>query len=530
MVGRKRRRAYDALTDQTIDKRQKFDPNDDFVALGDEDSDAQYPSRESGEISSVSGSRRESWQSGVRSDSPALLEPARRPMLSGDRTGSYGESPPLELGHRPHSPVASVLQTATATSGDQGKHLSEEQDSGDEAEWWWNAAGLSLEQLESTLDDTSSLSRRLEIPDIARKSTKKLGRAVRSLQKSNPGLSCEHALLRVAKPGHLLSRQARTFLNKHLNANYRPPWRKLQNVEKFEGGWHAAEAQQGGSRASGSDTSKPGTTKAYAHEQRESLHLTRAAKRAHDMDDASSAASVGDMPHPVEGSEERNFVQTARPATSGRMLALSEISSYDQTLQLRYFRISNGSDMVRCLRCGEQGHMAATCPTKKCALCHTDLHSQARCPKARKCSRCRKRGHDGRTCGRPSVPAGGIGDECDLCGRTGHIEDECHSLWCSFSPDDGPLKTIPDALMIKGCYNCGSAKHWGDDCSILPGFLAEKRSLNPTFSARNAAKYVAGESSVGYKQNGSGGGSGNGGDGGGGSVPQYQLQQLNDFY
>jgi hypothetical protein len=91
--------------------------------------------------------------------------------------------------------------------------------------------------------------------------------------------------------------------------------------------------------------------------------------------------------------------------------------------------------------------------------------------------------------------AGGIGDECDVCGERGHAEEECSGIWLTFKPKRDNVKVIAEDEMAVSCYNCGRSTHWGDDCPALPDFVADFITFD-TWSKRNARRYIAGQAEV----------------------------------
>lgn len=104
----------------------------------------------------------------------------------------------------------------------------------------------------------------------------------------------------------------------------------------------------------------------------------------------------------------------------GGMIRLCNIPPNDQIAQCRYFNITDMSEVVRCLCCGEKGHMAKDCETRTCRHCQKrDLHPSNACPIIRKCGLCRKRGHDAATCRNRSFRGA---DPCDVCRKIGHVE------------------------------------------------------------------------------------------------------------
>lgn len=119
----------------------------------------------------------------------------------------------------------------------------------------------------------------------------------------------------------------------------------------------------------------------------------------------------------------------------GKELRLSDLTAEEEKDQLFYFHYTSRSDndfVVRCLCCGTKGHMHYDCPERECKHCGAyDKHPSSGCPQGRKCARCRQRGHDSRDCTNPTKAPNTIETACDICGKTGHVEEECMQMWCT---------------------------------------------------------------------------------------------------
>ncbi|KAK1060155.1 hypothetical protein LTR74_012073 [Friedmanniomyces endolithicus] len=206
-----------------------------------------------------------------------------------------------------------------------------------------------------------------------------------------------------------------------------------------------------------------------------------------------------------------------------------DLGREDREMQATYFLLTDPEAIARCLSCGEVGHLDYVCPQNTCKHCGmTDEHALDACPTIRKCSKCRGRGHAHYDCDRRAVRGGGVSDPCDICGGTGHVEEECSGLWRTIGKVDSqrPVRKIPVEMMRKACYNCGSDSHWGDDCDSLPHFLLEQVGEGGTWSARNADQYVDyGEAGPPQQQD-------HGRNRGARRSPPpqaYQLQQFDDY-
>ncbi|KAK3678857.1 hypothetical protein LTR78_001310 [Recurvomyces mirabilis] len=215
-----------------------------------------------------------------------------------------------------------------------------------------------------------------------------------------------------------------------------------------------------------------------------------------DISDDEGGVSVGGHAAHDDGGD---YGALARQAATGNARAdrempgavyLSDLSPNDQDLQKRYFGIIHPYEAVRCLGCGGQKHVQATCPANTCKHCVGD-HFAHTCPTNRKCRRCRQRGHGSESCSNRPVYGGGSADKCDYCSETGHVEEECTTLWRTYHPDNDPepVMQIFKADMRKACYNCASSQHWGDDCPTLPSF-ARALGKSGLWSGEHASRFI----------------------------------------
>lgn len=172
------------------------------------------------------------------------------------------------------------------------------------------------------------------------------------------------------------------------------------------------------------------------------------------------------------------------------LVHIDEVSKKEQDLQYDYFHLFDDDHLVICRCCGEKGHVYDDCPERKCKHCEAfEKHASTACPTWRKCGRCRQCGHDSKDCKNTSqLPVGTI-DTCDICGATGHVEEECVKLWWTAKE---PVEMMPVRRLVKDCYNCGAHDdHWGDDCS----YHSQHRDADPvsdqikTWSAEHADKF-----------------------------------------
>lgn len=201
-----------------------------------------------------------------------------------------------------------------------------------------------------------------------------------------------------------------------------------------------------------------------------------------------------------ESADDDNDIQDDKPEVRNN-IHLSELSKDELKEQAVYFNLHNPSDLVRCLSCGDRGHKQPSCPAHQCSHCRSKSHFSRTCPSHQKCTRCRQRGHRSAQCSRGSKLAGSIGDECDICGERGHAEEECSGIWTTFKPTRANVALVAEEEMVVSCYNCGRATHWGDDCPALPDFVADFITFD-TWSDKNARRYILGRADVGGEHNG----------------------------
>jgi len=107
---------------------------------------------------------------------------------------------------------------------------------------------------------------------------------------------------------------------------------------------------------------------------------------------------------------------------------------------------------TKCFRCGEIGHIEASCPNptklKPCAFCGKTDHDMRDCSLSKVCFRCGRPGHINRDC--PEKEA--IGRKrvvCGICFGSGH-----HRVNCQLGPYDAP--NVDQVI----CMVCGSLGHF----------------------------------------------------------------------
>ncbi|RMY01870.1 hypothetical protein D0868_08266 [Hortaea werneckii] len=354
--------------------------------------------------------------------------------------------------------------------------------------------------------DTSHFTRRMNKSDVDSAS---LRAAVEDLLRQEPGNSWESILVQMAQKkgvarGKTSKRKvklAQKQLEKFAAQFYRGPGNS--QVENADGAVTNAADLTGDDNQEGKDASDSETSD--------------------DDVDVEDDSSGGD---PV-GSHYNDYGAFAREAAASDStdkyddgIRLYEASEEEQELQHRYFHIEGTAAHVRCLSCGEEGHVVDSCPENTCKHCGAfEDHFSSACPTFVKCGRCRQRGHDSRTCTNQSKPAGGRFDPCDICNDVDHVEEECPKLWRWYDPQENTVVKIPNSAMIKTCYNCGSVSHWGDDCSLLPDFIRDKLHFNRNWSARYASNFIDAEAGNARLGRSAGGGGGQ----------AWQLAALNDM-
>lgn len=218
-----------------------------------------------------------------------------------------------------------------------------------------------------------------------------------------------------------------------------------------------------------------------------------------ESDSAPSHARASASPNNTHRDREGDASTMAIKPHPDGMIRLHQLTDKEQDEQYKYFDLRYDDDIIYCMCCGDRGHQARTCPTRRCTHCNAyDKHASHACPTFRKCTRCRQRGHDAPQCTNTQPIIIG-NDTCDICSEQGHVEEECAKLWhTSLNP---PLKEIAKTAerdMYKVCYHCGDSgydSHWGDDC---PDRYYDERTQGPnlvkTWGKKDAAKFVEPES------------------------------------
>jgi hypothetical protein len=469
-LGRKRQHNPDVIhSARDAEKRRKLDSNANFVALdSDDNSETVSEDRESGEVSSASGSHHSAGESiiAVRDTTPRHQARDEKPSrVSGSapvHSKSDGEIVPeaiypdsfqkfvREQLEEPNGldSVGAVLAEYNQTNRPYRKHASEFlQDF--KTGYQKYLGDYDFLELQRLVKDTSAFRKPLDILETpSDTSSKHKKNSAAKDQEFNVALqtACEKAPWKPRAEVafdlmmfHKTHTKACRLLKKHLDENLIP-----------------------------------------------SKHRPDAASKEAKDEESADDSDDGDDYEDNKITEVRNNVH------------LSELSKDELREQAVYFNLRNPSDLVRCLSCGEKGHKQSSCPAQQCSHC-SKSHFSRICPSHQKCTRCRQRGHRSTQCSRGSKLAGGIGDECDICGERGHAEEECSGIWTTFKPTRGNVALVAEEEMVVSCYNCGRATHWGDDCPALPDFVADFITFD-TWSDKNARRYVLGRADVGGVQ------------------------------
>ena len=145
---------------------------------------------------------------------------------------------------------------------------------------------------------------------------------------------------------------------------------------------------------------------------------------------------------------------------------LRELSPDDLNAQIRYFHFSKTreavdlEEQVRCLCCGQKGHMGADCEQLICSKCGAyNMHPATHCDMEVRCSKCGNLGHQVSECSKTSK----ANVVCRLCNEKGHNEQDCELFWRT---SGAPWQIdLPFRKLRLCCYECGGKGHLGNDCS-----------------------------------------------------------------
>lgn len=174
--------------------------------------------------------------------------------------------------------------------------------------------------------------------------------------------------------------------------------------------------------------------------------------------------------------------QTHQQPRQARVLA--DLSPEDLNAQLRYFHVTRDPGKVdlnsplKCLVCAQSGHLAKTCQALTCSICWAfNKHVTNNCPSSSKCSKCRELCHSQLDCPYKLKKMDQQEVLCDLCQRSGHVEEDCELMWrTSGRPWES---NFSNKIVRLYCYECGSSGHLGNDC---PARRPGKRLGSSTWS------------------------------------------------
>lgn len=456
-LGRKRRQNPDVVQSaRDAEKRRKLDSNANFVALdSDDNSETVSEDRESGEVSSINGS--------VHSRTPA--EDPNAPQNTTSHSPKHDE-------HRSRAPAPSL------STGHDGIDL--------DAVYPDTLQTFVRQQLEER-DEFESVEAVLAEYAQANKPHRK--QANDFLQDFREGYGKHLSEYRYSDLNSLV-RDPRAFSE---------PLVIDSAIKKLSKKIGAGERDFGGLLHSKCDEAPWKTCAEVVFDQLKFHKTHKKASRLLKNYLENSLIPANERPATqreiIQIDDDSVHEQTMNDVPDGRNnIHLSELSKDELREQALYASLTDPSDLMKCLSCGARGHKPASCPANTCSHCRSKSHFSRACPSHQKCSRCRQRGHRSATCSRPSTMAGGIGDECDVCGEHGHAEEECAGIWQTFKPSRDNIQVINEDEMAVSCYNCGRATHWGDDCPALPDFVADFITFD-TWSGRNARRYIAGQAS-----------------------------------
>lgn len=138
-----------------------------------------------------------------------------------------------------------------------------------------------------------------------------------------------------------------------------------------------------------------------------------------------------------------------------------------------------------CFNCGEEGHNAVNCTSKKrkkpCFICGSCDHEARKCTQGKDCFICNQRGHRAKDCPEKLQLNSRDSKICLRCGDFGHLMFSCSR---DYDPDDlkdiqcyvcktpghlccvNSLDPVPAEI---SCYNCGQSGHTGLGCAKQRG-------------------------------------------------------------
>ncbi|XP_076327115.1 uncharacterized protein LOC143234009 [Tachypleus tridentatus] len=133
------------------------------------------------------------------------------------------------------------------------------------------------------------------------------------------------------------------------------------------------------------------------------------------------------------------------------------------------YRYHNYLMRVMCNNCQEQGHLSKVCTKPKkyvtCYLCGKIGHLGDNCVDAA-CSKCLAVGHRVEQC---KWRVQYVRRKCPICSMRGHLRNECPDLWRRFHATITAGAPVKGTCKIKNrkkvyCYNCAKKGHYGHEC------------------------------------------------------------------
>lgn len=197
---------------------------------------------------------------------------------------------------------------------------------------------------------------------------------------------------------------------------------------------------------------------------------------------ASGVFVVDVNPQPVPSNAQKQ--QPEPQPTKSAMPTREGVPSGDNALQQQHRYFPSAADPSNmCLLCGREGHTADSCINDSCKFCGKNDHWDYACASIKlRCRKCNQLGHKAASCTEKLSLTKQEGLACSYCNSSEHIETDCTEIWRSFHPETGTIKTVT-ALPVS-CSLCGSAKHFSADCR------QRQEAPNPTWSLANKGQYI----------------------------------------
>ncbi|KAL7942164.1 hypothetical protein V8C42DRAFT_332728 [Trichoderma barbatum] len=174
-----------------------------------------------------------------------------------------------------------------------------------------------------------------------------------------------------------------------------------------------------------------------------------------------------------------------QPAAKAAMPQRQGLPSGDYALEQQRRYFPSASDpSTMCLLCGREGHIADNCTDCSCKFCGQDAHWQYDCPSLD--LKCNNCGIRGHATAGCTATKDDR-PKCSFCHSTEHIDNRCTQTWRSFHPETESINMVT-ALPVS-CASCGSGHHFSADCTL------DKQPSNPTWSLYNMGRYIDAASS-----------------------------------